>query len=161
VRQELELKETMGELMALHQSTPVRPYVRVFEGMHGLLRIKQEILSTKNEILLWTNQYSERHIFNERLHAVFIQERIRRGIPIRVLAVDNVEGRALLSADATSLRTTKLLPKGVSFSSEIYIFDQSVATIDYTSEIIGVISRNESMTTSQRQLFMMVWNSLN
>lgn len=78
-RQELELEEALPTLQVQYQSSEVRPRVRVFEGIDGLLQIWKDILSTKNEILIWTNQKTER-VGSGVVNRKFIEDRIKKGI---------------------------------------------------------------------------------
>lgn len=158
-RDAIALKEALPELAALQGGTS-RPQVRTYQGSFGLLAMRQEILKQQQEVLLWTNQAAERQIFNQDSHDHFVSERIDKQIPIRVLAVDNPEGRELVNTDATMLRHTKILPSDVSFTSETYIYGDTVAVIDVSSETFGVVTKNSQIADSQRALFNLTWDSL-
>lgn len=157
-RQEMELEEKLSELQSFYQASEIRPRVRVFEGQQALLSIWEDVLATKQEILLWTNQQTESTFFTKEFHEKFIQQRIRRKIPIRALAVNNDPGRALQREDVSSLRQSKLLPIQTSFGSETYIYDQKIAILDYKKDIIGIIIESEPIATTQRAIFEMSWN---
>jgi hypothetical protein len=79
---------------------------------------------------------------------------------MKVLTVTNTEGQLLLTSDAQSLRSTKLLPKETTFSAETYIYDNKVATLDYKKDIIGIIIESESIASSQKAVFEMMWKVL-
>ncbi|MDD2823324.1 MAG: helix-turn-helix domain-containing protein [Candidatus Daviesbacteria bacterium] len=159
-RQEAEIIDNLPELQALYQTSEIRPKVKVYEGNNGLLSVWKDILSSRGEVLLWTNQETENLFFNEKLHLKFIEERIKRNISIRVLAVDNKEGKKLMKSDKECLRQTKLLSEGYKFSPEIYIYDNKIATLDYNKDIIGVIIESQPITEAQKTLFEMLWNSI-
>src|SRR5690348_1413495 len=110
-RHEIELEESLPELQAFYQASEIRPKVRVYEGNIGLLAVWKDILSTKEEILVWTNQRTDTLVFGPQKHVSFIDERVKKGIKAKVLAVDNTEGRKLQKLDPKLLRQTKLLPK--------------------------------------------------
>ncbi len=156
-RNNLALKEALPELRAAYQATTTRPRVRTFEGRADLERIWRDILAIEQEILVWTNQQSERHVFGSTMHNTFIQERLDRNIPIRVLAVRNAEGEALRPEDSAKLRETRLLSESVQFTSETYIYGTSVAVIDIGADIFGVITENEQIAASQRAIFELTW----
>jgi len=59
-----------------------------------------------------------------------------------VLVVDNEEGRVLKERDPGNLRETRILPKHVSFTSEIYMYENKVTMIDVKDEAVGVIVEN-------------------
>lgn len=159
-RTELELREHLGELNSLHQASEIRPKVRVFQGAKGLFTIQEDILNSKTEIFLWTNQETEHQFFTDTYHANFIQIRIKRNIPIRVLAVANTGGRKLMENQKNYLREVKLLPENMIFSPETYIYDNKIAILDYKKDIIGVVIESEPMAASQRAIFEMNWSNL-
>lgn len=156
-RQELELEEALPTLQSQYQSSEIKPKVKVFEGKMGLLQIWQDILSTKNQVLCWTNQETE-NLGLGLLNDKFIQERIKKGIKIKVFAVDNLRGKQLLEKDSISFRTTKILPPQTSFTTETYIYDNKVAILDYNKDIIGTIIESLPISASQRSVFELTWN---
>jgi HTH-type transcriptional regulator, sugar sensing transcriptional regulator len=156
-RQAVTFREALPELRAAHQATTTRPRVRTFEGKAGLTAIWKDLLHDEQEILLWTNQESERLFFPGDTHGLFIKERVGRHIPIRVLAVDNADGQKLQETDEGSLRQTKLLPSGYEFTSETYIYGDKVAILDVGRNIFGVITENAQIATSQRAIFELAW----
>jgi sugar-specific transcriptional regulator TrmB len=159
-RHEQVLQANLPELEALHHSSVIRPKVRTYEGNNGLLAVWRDILSESQEVLLWTNQETENNVFSEKYHSLFIAERVKKKIKMRVLAVNNKKGKSLIKQDATHLRKTKLLPKKVFFSTETYIYGNKVATLDYNKNIIGVIIESEQIVQSQKAMFEMTWNNL-
>lgn len=160
-RYEVELTEDLPELQATYNLSETRPKVKVYEGNQGLLRVWKDILSTNGEILLWTNQQTDNLVFGKERHISFIEERIRKGIYARVLAVDNTEGRQLQALDRSNNRQTKVLPKKTNFSAETYIYDNKVAILDYNKDIIGVIIESAPISSSNKATFEMVWDMLN
>jgi sugar-specific transcriptional regulator TrmB len=159
-RQELELSEKLPELQKQFDESNVQPIIKYYEGVKGLQTVWQDILSTKNEILLWTNQEKEIQFFSKDFHNKFIEERIRKQIPIRALAVNNNPGEKLLETDQESLRQSKLLPIQTSFSAETYIYDNKVATLDYKKNIFGIIIESEAIASTQKSIFEMTWGNL-
>lgn len=159
-RQEIELQENMPSLQSVFQSSEIRPKVKIYQGNNGLLSIWQDILSTKNEILLWTNQQTENLFFGQNSHDKFIKERIQKNISIKVLATKSKEAEELKSKDKDNLRETKILSKDVSFSSETYIYDNKVAMLDYNKEIMGIIIESKSFNETQQAIFENTWKLL-
>lgn len=156
-RTQLAFREILPELQAVHQTMVTRPRVRTFEGKTGLLAIMKDILADTQEVLLWTNQASERAIFEPALHEAFVSERISKKIPVRVLAVANSDAEQLVIQDTTSLRETRLLPPELTFTSETYIYGNKVAVVDVGRNIFGVVTENAQIAASQRAVFELVW----
>lgn len=158
-RQEIEFQENIGAIQSIYQSSEVMPKVRTYKGSDGLLSIWNDILSTKDEILLWTNQKTENLFFGPENHNKFIMERIAKKIKIRVLATNSTEAKILQKKDSFSLRTTKILPRAKNFSAEIYIYDNKVAMLDFNKDTIGIIIESSSISQSYKSLFEIMWNS--
>lgn len=157
-RTSLALKDNLEELQAAYTASEILPKVTLHQGTSGLSAILRDILGATGEVLLWTNQASEQEVFEPQLHNDFIAQRIAKHIPIRVLAADNEAGRALRDADTETLRATRLLPSGVSFTAETYLYDNKLVTLDFNTDIIGVIIRNASIYNAQKAIFELQWS---
>lgn len=156
-RSSLHLQESLGALTDLYGSKDALPQVTTYQGKSGLVAVWNDILSTESEILLWTNQTMERRLFETKQHGQFIRERMQRQIPIRVLAVDTPDGRELLADDAKKNRQTKILDPSAQFTAETYLYDNKVAIIDHTTDIVGVIIENKQIHEAQRAIFELAW----
>jgi sugar-specific transcriptional regulator TrmB len=158
-RQRLSLEEHLGELQALYRTNEIRPQVRTYQGTNGLVSVWRDVLTAKSEILIWTNQATESKLFNTVQHDQFIAERCRSERFARVLVVDNPAGCALRAADTDSLRETRLLPKGIDFSAETYLYDHKVAVLDYNQDIIGIITESQQIAQAQKAMFETAWQA--
>ena len=156
-RTSLALKDNLDELQAAYMASEILPKVTLHQGAAGLSAVLRDILGASGEVLLWTNQATEQEVFEPRLHNDFIEERTKKNIPIRVLAVGNQAGEALLSNDLDTLRTTRLLPSDVHFTAETYLYDNKVVTLDFNTDIVGVIIRNPSIYEAQKAIFELQW----
>lgn len=159
-RNSIALREVLPELRAAHQTTTIRPRVRTFEGKTGLVAVWKDILAEQQEILLWTNQETERNVFGESTHDLFIKERLAKQIPTRVLAVNNPKALALQTIDGQNMRQTKLLASDASFTSETYIYGNKIAILDMNKDIFGIITESEQIASSQRAIFEHVWRTI-
>lgn len=159
-RQEIELEESLPQLQSMYAAVKIQPRVTYFEGNSGLNRVWQDILGAKSEILLWTNQQTENLVFGPQSHDQFISERVRKQIPIRVLAVNNPLGKDLQKNDSLVLRQTKLLPAKTTFTAETYIYDSKIAMLDYNQDTIGIIIESAPLVSQQKAQFELVWNLL-
>lgn len=158
-RSSIHLQENLHSLQSLYGSHDTIPQVTTYKGKGGLVSIWNDILSTDSGIRLWTNQTVERQLFETRQHGQFIRERTRKNIPIRVLAVDNPDGRLLIADDTKRNRQTRILDNSVQFSAETYLYDNKAAIIDYTTDIVGVIIENQQIHDSQAAMFELAWKA--
>lgn len=158
-RNNIAYSEALPELRTEYRSPLAQPRVHTYTGKAGLLAVWKDILETKQEILLWTNQEIERLFFGEDIHDAFIKERIQKGIATRVLAVDSPRGKELQSSDDSALRQTQLLPAEITFTSETYIYGDKIAILDVGNDFFCVITESRQIADSHRAVFELTWNT--
>lgn len=163
-----ESKEKIKNLIPIFNSFQVDQnsqslQIRLFNGKEAIINIMEDMHSQINknsntaDILLFTNQQAERKIFNQKKHNEFIKKRVEKKIKIRVLAVDNKEGRDLQKNDKNFLRQTKILPKNFSYNAEIYIYNNRVSILDIQQDIVGLIIESPELSLIHRQMFEWIW----
>lgn len=158
-RSSLQLEDHLDELSQSYRTPEILPRVTSYRGANGLMTVWKEILSSKTELLLWSNQEAQYNVFPKKQHELFIAERIGKHIPTRVLAVDNTDGRALQKSDDANLRSTRLLPHEVDFSAETFIFDNKIAVLDYNTDLIAVLIENSLIYQAQKSIFELTWQA--
>jgi sugar-specific transcriptional regulator TrmB len=160
------LKSTVNSLIPIFASFGLKsnyggPKIRTYESKREFGYLLEDMLSNPfgtKEMLLFTNQSTEKGFFSKHSHEEFVQKRVKNGIKIRVLAVNNDEGGELMLNDAKLLRETRLLPENFDFNAEIYIYDNKVTMIDVKEDIIGVVIESDELVSIHKQLFEMMWN---
>lgn len=152
-----DMQDNITTLESLYNASEALPVVTTYHGPSGLVSIWKDILGASGEILLWTNQATEPRLFASSQHQQFINERLQRKLPIRVLAVDNREGRALLPGDSELLRQTRLLPPDTTFSAETYLYDDKMTILDYQNSLFGLVITNRLVHEAQKAMFEMAW----
>lgn len=151
------MQENIDTLEGMYGTKASLPVVKTYHGASGLTSAWKSILGATGEILLWTNQATEPRLFESAQHHQFIWERVQKGLPIRVLAVDNREGRALLPNDTEALRRTRFLPPETTFSAETYLYDNKVTILDYKDGLFGLTITNQLILEAQKSQFEMAW----
>ncbi len=158
-RSSIILSEHFAELEDLYKTNDVRPQVTTYQGIRALLTAWNDTLTAKSEVLLWTNQATEQQLFASQQHQQFVTDRVEKGIPIRVLAVNNPEGQKLIPSNPELLRRTRFLPTKTSFSAETYLYDNKVIILDYNTDIIAIIIENKLVYEAQKAIFELAWSS--
>jgi sugar-specific transcriptional regulator TrmB len=158
-RQHDDIEETLPELLASYAGRGTQPVLQFFSGRDGLRQITGDVLEhADGEILLWTNQRTEKRVFTDADHREFIAERLRRKIAIRVLAADTPEGRALRAGDVRSRRESHVVA-GEPFTSETYVYADRVAMLSFDKEVVGFVVRSKEFSDAQRWLFEEIWRN--
>lgn len=158
---EKELNELLPELSASYAKSDFKPILRFYQGREGLVEIRDDMFFTNNkEILLYTNQKASELVFTQKDMKDFIKKRTKNNINIKVLAVDEPGSIKLAKNDMREKRETRLLPKNTYFTAETYIYDDKVAMLDFSKEIIGFIVKSSEFAQAQRAIFMTLWETL-
>ncbi|NBT37922.1 MAG: hypothetical protein EBT21_07435 [Actinobacteria bacterium] len=152
-----EVEESMQELLASYREQENKPVLRFYAGHDGLKQITDDVLEQANgEILLFTNQRTEKNVFSSGDHEEFIRERLRRGVSIRVLATDTPEARTMSLQDKTVRREMRIVD-GEPFTSETYIYGDNVAMLSFDKDVVGFVVRSKEFATAQRWIFEQLW----
>ena len=147
----------MQELLASYREQENKPTLRFFAGHDGLKQIVDDVLEhAEGEILLFTNQRTEKNVFSAADHQEFVRERIRRGVSIRVLAADSPEARSMQLGDMAVRRETRIV-EGEPFTSETYIYGDNVAMLSFDKDVVGFIVRSRDFARAQRWTFEQLW----
>jgi sugar-specific transcriptional regulator TrmB len=162
-----DLKQTIHSLAPIFtsfssSSSLPGPKIRTYESKREFDYLLEDILAKAREgkeILLYSNQATERGIFSKKAHDDFIRIRVENGIKIKVLTIDNEEGRALVPNDKKFLRETRILPPSFDFTAEIYIYDNKITMVDMKEDLIGVIIESPELYKIHEQTFMMIWDA--
>jgi sugar-specific transcriptional regulator TrmB len=154
-----EVEESMQELLAAYSADATKPVLRFFSGRDGLRQITDDVLEhAEGEILLFTNQRTEKNVFTHADHEEFIRERLRRGLNIRVLAADTPEARSMKQSDKSTRRATRIV-EGEPFTSETYIYGDKVAMLSFDREVVGFVVRSKEFADAERWMFEEIWRN--
>lgn len=156
-RQAEAIEESLPALLASYAANEAKPILQFFSGVPGLHQVTDDVLEqAEGEILLLTNQATEKDVFSKADHEAFIATRLQRGISIRVLAANVPDAYELQKRDKYCLRETRVVD-GEPFTSETYIYADTVAMINFNREVMGFTVRSKEFAESQRWMFEQLW----
>lgn len=158
-RQAIDLEELMPELMAQYNKKAIKPTIRFYQGKSGFQQIQEDILSSGDDILLFTNQTAEKKFFDAQAHQKFIKRRIKNKQKIKVLAIKDKYSSQLQKSDKKELRQIKFLSQQTNFTAETYIYGHKVAMFAHKKEFIGFIIESEEFAQAQRAIFEEIWKN--
>lgn len=151
-----ELKSALPDLKRLTGETP-HPQIRFFEGIEGIKTIYADTLTSKTEILNYSNSQEIRNQWPSYDND-YVKKRAKKGIQLRGLAPKDPAGEKVHKDDKKFAREMRLLPEEqFPFTNEINIYDNKVAIISYDNELIGMIIESPAIANSQRAIFNMCW----
>ncbi|MBI4975180.1 hypothetical protein HZC20_00745, partial [Candidatus Peregrinibacteria bacterium] len=133
-----DLKKALPKLKILTGETS-HPKVRYFEGLEGIKAIYLDTLTSKTEILNYSNSYEIRKIW-PKYDEEYVEKRAHKKIYLRGICPRDKAGELVHSADKKYYRELRLVPSDqFDFTNEINIYDNKVAIISFKDELIGMI----------------------
>lgn len=157
-----QLEGLIKELEKIHNVLPDRPKIRFFEGESGVMQFFQETLDrTPQGQFIY--EFIGPKAFYEKLPSSFassyVPERIKRKIPIRIIASHSKASDSLAHMARSELRQIKMVDS-FTFDGAIVIYGNNVGLLSLSTTFMGVVIENEAIATIQRAAFELLWNNL-
>ncbi len=153
----MNLKTALPELRRLHGKT-AHPRIRYYEGIEGVKKVYADTLTSKTEILNYTDSKAIWKFWPNYDHE-YVKERARRKIYLRGITPRSEISQEMIEKNKETNREIRVIdPDKFSFENEINIYDDKVAIISFgEDEILGMIIENPEIANTQRSIFMMAW----
>lgn len=150
-------QKSLPFLKRLQGETP-HPRVRYFEGIEGIKSIYEDTLSSKTDILNFSNSEEIRR-FWPTYDQDYVQKRAKKKIYLRGVSPLDEAGLQVQAENKKYYRNIRLIPhKKYDFSNEINIYDDKVSIISFNEGLIGMIIESKEIADTQRTIFTMVWD---
>lgn len=151
------LTEALPKLYATHENYTKTPQMSVYHGRDGVIQVMEDSLTTKGEILCWSNVEIAESTFLTNYHPSYVKKKVERKIHSKCLFDKSVGAIYLKTQSMKQLREVRFISDSkYKFENEINIYDDKVSIISPRDEI-GVIIQNKAIADSQRALFYMAF----
>ena len=152
-----ELAKVLPQLQTMWDLAGKKPVVRYFEGIDGLRQMQDEFLKCKEKTILAISSLDNViDVFPKQLES-YSPRRIAKGIHSKIIYTSS-RGEVVKRDDPDSLREARFVPPAqLPFTSDITIYDESVAITSLTPPLSGTIITHKDIATSFKALFSMVW----
>ncbi len=144
-------------LSAFHLATD-RPSFRVFEGLDGVVKVLDDSLTAKGEILTILDPV----ILTPEVNAVndkYVAKRLRAKISKRILMPDTETAKKVMAvgdSEFTKMRISKSLADGFHTATEIY--DTRVSLLSFSRErVISILIEDQNIAELFRVQFEALW----
>lgn len=156
-KKEEEFKKYLPELETLYNIAEEKPKVRFFEGKEGLIAIREDYFRAKNkDVLAIFGKGEEKNIFTEQERKNALQERIKKGIKLRMLYTDDEKYKP---ETEPLLTISRFVPREkFPLSSTFFVYDDKVSIVSLRGKLVGVIIENKEITNTFRSIFELAWN---
>ncbi len=133
------------------------PRVRYFEGLDGIKAIYADTLTSKTDILNFSNSDEIRKQW-PNYDLEYVKKRADKKIFLRGICPKDKIGEQVKAQDEKSHRELRLIASDqFDFTNEINIYDDKVSIISFKDELIGMIIESTEISHSQRAIFNMCW----
>ncbi|MFA5947458.1 MAG: helix-turn-helix domain-containing protein [Candidatus Gracilibacteria bacterium] len=147
------LEKALPELLKLNEIYSVKPEMSFFEGKEGLIRIMEDTLATKTEILCWADTKLAFTTVLKDYYPSYVAKKVRNKVWLRGILCYDEYALAFKKKSKEELREVYLISrKEYPFKNEINIYDDKIAIISHQDKI-GVIIRNQNIADTQRSIF--------
>lgn len=156
-------KELLPQLLSISNTLTFKPKIRFYEGASGTQTIFDDILTTKDEILGYTNIKAVGQLFPDYFKK-FCREKVKRKIKTRNISPATEDGINLIDEfypenyDPNLLEILLVNKDEFHFENDIAIYDNKVAILSLNpDEIIGLIIESSTLAKSMRSIFNLAW----
>jgi len=162
--QRLELRrqvisDVMPQIRSLYNGAKGKPQIRFYEGEEGVQTVLWDTLTCQSKSLrgiLSMNELIEAPGLAEM--DVYIEERLKRGIALKVLRSPNKDVEKIWPSGQEQLRELRYAPEGVTLGVTQYVYDNKVSIISSKRENYGLIIESEDFANLQSVLFETLWS---
>ncbi len=149
-------------LKALAIKESHKPQVQYFEGKQGYFSVCEDTLQKHASELLWLGDPAEIYaVIGEQYdNDYYIPTRVKRKIRLRGLLFINSWSEQLVNANRPELlREIKFLPNDFPFRSTQFIYQNKVAFISSTKELMSVVIESQDLVAMERAKFELLWQN--
>lgn len=154
------LQDLVPELRSLFNAAPHKPKVRFYEGADGIEKVLWGTLDCRDKRLVAILS------MNELLEVPsgpgmqrYIDERVRRGIALRVLRSRSRETASIWQSSIAELRDLRYAPGTIDLGMTMYIHDDTVSYLSSKKENYGLVIESAELAALHRALFEGLWLS--
>lgn len=151
------LSKSLPELLALHSQYLATPQMSVYYGKEGLIQVMEDTLTTKEDLLCWSNTDLAVNTLLKDYHPSYLKKKIQKKIFSKCLFLEDQIGLGFKKRSKKELREVKFLPKNLGkFENEINIYDDKVAILSHQDQV-AIIIQNKHIADTQKAIFRLAF----
>lgn len=154
------LQELVPELRSLFNAAPHKPKIRFYEGADGIEQVLWGTLECRDKQLIGILSMSELlEVPSLQGMQRYIDERVRRGISLRVLRSHSRETADIWHSSTRELRNLRYAPETIDLGMTMYIHDNTVSYLSSKKENYALVIESAELAALHRALFEGLWLS--
>jgi sugar-specific transcriptional regulator TrmB len=132
--------------------------VNYYRGSEGYLEVYREMLRINpKEILCWVD-IRFLSVFKTQEEQQYVDERVNKNIPARILMIDSPGAREFQSHDPDLKRETRMLGPSFTFETTAFLYDGYLALFDFREPITAIRIQHEGIYRMMKQFFELTWS---
>ena len=154
-----QLAHHLPALKSMYYRPGEKPVAKFFEGSHGIATMLRDVLETTHgvdprEYLVYSSRDMRSVLYQGFPH--FTEERVRREIRVRVLALGGGGG------ENTTLADRRIVADDIGAPTYRIIYGAKIAFISASPSrtMVGVIIEDSGIATTERVLFEALWQTV-
>lgn len=157
------LKEFMPQLSSLFGMKGTSGIIKYYEGLDAIKQVYESMLKDmlpNDDYMVIANQDKWLSL-DEEYFRNFTERRAKMDINIRMLFTEGERAQEWKKYEKNYNCKVKILPKNVSFSVDVVITPQKMVIQPLSSPIMAIVIENDNLIKMQREIFEMLWKSIN
>ncbi len=154
-------KEKIPEFLALAETFGNKPKVQFFEGIEGVKKMYEDLLSSQTEICSFLGiEHSNKELL-QYLNREFLIRRIKNDISARVILSDTEKNQKYAGIDEKAKKHSIIIEKpDFTIDGEINIYGPNKISIAlmHDTEMSGIIISSEKLYSTLKNIFDLVWS---
>jgi len=152
------LDDVVPQLKSMFNASELKPRIHFYEGVDGILKALKGTLECRSEALLGILSMSELNEApgSDAMNEI-IAERVRRGIPLRVLRSQSRDVDTTWASSVEELRELRYAPASIDLGMTMYIHDDKVTYLSSRRENYGLVIESQELAALNRAMFEGLW----
>ncbi len=146
--------------LSLYSNKETKPKILFYEGKENIKEILNDTLKCQEKQLRDFGSVKDIVDFlGETFLTHYLEKRVKNNIKVKSLRVEKKEldNWYFKASNKKTLRTTRFLPKEVSFDTACLIYDNKVALISSKKENFGFIIESQEFSQMMKTLYDLIW----
>ncbi|QQR83297.1 BlaI/MecI/CopY family transcriptional regulator [Candidatus Peregrinibacteria bacterium] len=156
-------KNLIPQLVSMMNTHAFKPKIKFYEGVEGIKAIFEDVLTTKDEVLGYTNIKYVTELFPNYFKQ-YCHKKVHNGIKTRYITPSTEEGVDIIDDfypkkyDPNLLEILMVNRHEFNFENEIAIYGNKVAIMSLNAdELIGLLVESSTVAHSMKSIFDLAW----
>ena len=154
------VNNSLPMLLSLYSNKETKPKILFYEGRESMKEIMNDTLHCQEKLLRDIASIKDIvELLGETFLIHYLEKRVKLGIKVNSLRVECKEtNNWYFKADnKKTLRTTRFLPKNISFDVACLIYDNKVALVSSKKESFGFIIESCEFSQMMKTIYDLIW----